>query len=275
MNVRFEAGTMLYDGFSCGGGGVQLPAFDLCELCTEPIHEDERSLHPKYGFKALHDRCFAGLCALERLTIKCPALKAKLQQCLCDEPVKFRAIGLSLVTIQKRQRSGVQRMEAVQFVTLLVEEISSKRKRKILLLAWKPFCAWYRHNWGLSDQELITTWKQIRTNPDTASFCEKEDGQWTVPVKMPIEMSISEKTKQLKQITNTLQCSDASQARSLFDKHKQHDGRLDKFGAVVKAANASASSSAAVEDIYMFELFHCKLTSTQVSNMYFCFEFGS
>ena len=157
--------------------------------------------------------------------------------------MKFKAIALSLVTNNHFERTPQQRDEALTFITVLIQQISSKRKQEVILMPWGPFCLWFKENWNMNEEQLKEKWKQLRTGPSTAQYCEKDDeGRMCVPVKMPVKISLSEKQIQLNQMSKKMGITDEKhgmQQLGNFDKNFINKGIFGESG---KTPSLSAGS---------------------------------
>ena len=94
-----------------------------CDLCTDIVLQLDISKYGKYGMKLLHKWCFAALCCLERLGQKDDRIGNKIKLCLQKDPIKFKAIAMSLVTIKPRERTSGCRDETVEFLQIMIHEV--------------------------------------------------------------------------------------------------------------------------------------------------------
>ena len=121
------SGSFVYDGDNIGSRQKRWPALMRTTRC---------STRSKTSWQRLY-RCMwsASFCdAMQRLTLKSPETKAKVERCRLSDMDKFKCIGLPWRTQDYNRRSDVERKETVEYITTMVKYSLVKRISGVLML---------------------------------------------------------------------------------------------------------------------------------------------
>ena len=165
----------------------------MCEVCGEAIVPGDMSRWPIMGMSILDKPCFNAARAMHRGLADHASVRKRLDVMRVTDPRKFKSLVLSFRVSERFKRARAQIKEMPKLMQVLVEEESTIRRERELLMTKAHHIAWHRLHEGLGEEDALKKWKSHKLDVDRHTEKNKQ-GELAIAAQLPTEL-ISDKAR--------------------------------------------------------------------------------